>query len=440
MTTRPTKARDLLWRTLALCAGARWRSLEALQVPVGSSRALRDLVRRIQTRARRRWGHPSLCEPEAMESDVGDGSIALQVELAFHHLQLAEQRLLLRDEDAGRQHCRGFLNGLLAAAFDVLGERFDRVEQDLILASLQHLPKRLAAQQELRHTIQSGDFPDRLIFVLGMHRSGTSALSGLLCQAGFDPPADLMPPHHNNPLGYWESLGLCRLNDAFFSQQKAAWNHPEFLRIGWENDTHTESWRRSVLAHLQAVFAGAKNAVIKDPRFCILLEGISPWLESGWIAPCMLLAIRDPLEVARSLEAAEHVPLEQGVQLWLHYVFGAESISRGHPRLAIHYRDLLRDPEECLERCRQLIGSQGSTADPSAGLAFVTPDLYQQRRSEWANPIRLDSRTSASTLDLAMAVFSLLQEPDLNRAETLAGLDNLLAHWQLLPETTGISA
>lgn len=440
MTTRPTKARDLLWRTLAQCAGARWRSLDSLQVPGGSSRSLRDLVRRIQARARQRWAHRPLPEPEAMETEARDGSIALQVELAFHHLQLAEQRLLLGDEDAGRLHCRGFLNGLLAAAFEVLGERFDRVEQELILASLQHLPKRLAAQQELRQAIQSGEFPDRLIFVLGMHRSGTSALSGLLCQAGFDPPADLMPPHRNNPLGYWESLGLCRLNDAFFNQQQASWNHPESLHIGWEDNTQTEIWRRSMLTHLQTVFAGAKHAVIKDPRFCILLEGISPWLESGWMAPCMLLALRDPLEVARSLEAAENVPLEQGVQLWLHYVFGAESISRGHPRLVINYQDLLRNPEECLDRCRQLIGSQGTTSDPSAGIAFVTPELYLQRRSEWANTIRLDSRTSASTLDLAMAVFTLLQKPDLNQPEILAQLDSLLAHWQLLPETTSGAA
>ena len=52
-----------------------------------------------------------------------------------------------------------------------------------------------------------------LLFVLGMHRSGTSALTGALAKSGATPGAHLMPPTTDNPEGYWECAPVARLND-----------------------------------------------------------------------------------------------------------------------------------------------------------------------------------------------------------------------------------
>ena len=45
--------------------------------------------------------------------------------------------------------------------------------------------------------------PRRVVVVLGMHRSGTSAVTRLLTLAGATPPRELMPANPDNPQGYW---------------------------------------------------------------------------------------------------------------------------------------------------------------------------------------------------------------------------------------------
>ena len=48
----------------------------------------------------------------------------------------------------------------------------------------------------------------RVLLVLGMHRSGTSALAGLLCQQGFQAPQNHDGGDAHNPTGYWEPLQI----------------------------------------------------------------------------------------------------------------------------------------------------------------------------------------------------------------------------------------
>ncbi|MGH6682236.1 MAG: hypothetical protein ACREDL_25615, partial [Bradyrhizobium sp.] len=51
------------------------------------------------------------------------------------------------------------------------------------------------------------------IFVLGMHRSGTSSLAGTLVQLGGNAPRHLLSPQPNNERGFWESEVIVALND-----------------------------------------------------------------------------------------------------------------------------------------------------------------------------------------------------------------------------------
>src|ERR1700693_2046654 len=63
------------------------------------------------------------------------------------------------------------------------------------------------------------------VYVLGMHRSGTSATTRVLnlmglpvCQGG-----DLVQQVKGNPKGHWESATLVRFNDAILRSWGAAW-------------------------------------------------------------------------------------------------------------------------------------------------------------------------------------------------------------------------
>ena len=52
--------------------------------------------------------------------------------------------------------------------------------------------------------------PRRVILVLGMHRSGTSALTTALGHLGAVLPRDPMPASADNPGGYQESRAIAR--------------------------------------------------------------------------------------------------------------------------------------------------------------------------------------------------------------------------------------
>ena len=68
------------------------------------------------------------------------------------------------------------------------------------------------------------------ILVLGMHRSGTSAVTRIINLLGADLPGNLMSPKDENPEGYWESQELMRLHDQILSLGEHA-SQQDQLRI-----------------------------------------------------------------------------------------------------------------------------------------------------------------------------------------------------------------
>jgi hypothetical protein len=73
----------------------------------------------------------------------------------------------------------------------------------------------------------SGDKPSTgrsVVLVLGMHRSGTSALSRMLSLLGCDLPKTLMPESPDNARGYWESWPVTHLNDAVLASGGSRWD------------------------------------------------------------------------------------------------------------------------------------------------------------------------------------------------------------------------
>lgn len=128
MTRTPSAARDLLWRALVRCAGARWQALARLSPPRrsprgGASERIGSLVRLIQSTALQRLTGSAATPAGAGEPDAAVE--ALEVALAFQHLQLAEQRLLLGQPEDAAEHAQRFVRALLAAAVATLGQGFN---------------------------------------------------------------------------------------------------------------------------------------------------------------------------------------------------------------------------------------------------------------------------------------------------------------------------
>src|SRR3546814_6124771 len=75
-------------------------------------------------------------------------------------------------------------------------------------------------------------------------------------------------------------------------------------------------------------FDGVPLWGVKDPRLCRLLPLWLPLLEERGIRPAVVHMVRQPLEIARSLERRDDLPRGQALLLWLRHQI--EAIRGGH--------------------------------------------------------------------------------------------------------------
>jgi hypothetical protein len=152
--------------------------------------------------------------------------------------------------------------------------------------------------------------PGMPIVVLGMHRSGTSAVTGMLEEQGIDlgPVRRKSNPHQ--PRGNRENPKVFKLDERVLSYNGGAWHAPPSGRIKF---TRKQLGRRNrVLAQYEsAPFA------IKDPRMLLLLGFWRDLLEQP------IGVIRNPVSVMKSLRArggpAAELSDEEHLELWKAY-------------------------------------------------------------------------------------------------------------------------
>ena len=215
------------------------------------------------------------------------------------------------------------------------------------------------------------------IVVLGMHRSGTSAVTRAINLLGAEAPgeSELLVATPANPTGYWESSALTALNDEVLHSLGASWSGPPNFPEGWHRDPRLDSLRQSARSRFQQIFHG-RSWVWKDPRTCITLPF---WLDCLGVRPVIVLALRNPLEVWRSLERRDGFSKLFSLALWERYARQAVFNAVGYPTVVTRYADLLHRPEEWSRQMHSCLRSWGvlesEAADEAGVLASLRRDL-----------------------------------------------------------------
>jgi hypothetical protein len=218
----------------------------------------------------------------------------------------------------------------------------------------------------------------KAILVVGMHRSGTSALAGVLVHLGAAAPRTLLPPAVDNPLGFWESAPFCQFNDRLLRAGHSEWDlWSPFV----SDDIPSEvlaSFEREFGTLFEQEFGDTGLFLIKDPRMCKLMPF---WLHSLRVREIdigVVLALRYPFEVAQSLARRDGITAEHALLQWLRHVLESEKMTRDTTRTIVQYDELLADWRAVASR----IGSQLDIDWPSWGAdtasaidAFVQPAM-----------------------------------------------------------------
>lgn len=225
---------------------------------------------------------------------------------------------------------------------------------------------------------ESSENSNRCLIVLGMHRSGTSAVAGVLSMLGADAGSSLMPAREDNPKGFWEHADIVAVHEKLLAHLGSDWNDVRRLPDGWWQRADVSPYRDDLRAIVQRDFSRSALWILKDPRMCRLLPLWLEILRDVGARPHFVISLREPGEVARSLERRDGILAAEAQLLWLEHLLDAERWSRSYPRVTLTYDELLADWRAAALRLGQVLSLPIRIDDPRAVArieSFLEPSL-----------------------------------------------------------------
>lgn len=203
------------------------------------------------------------------------------------------------------------------------------------------------------------------ILTLGMHRSGTSAVTRMihLMGAWIGTAEDCMPAHpQDNPEGYWERRAIISAHNQILHRlTPTAPSNEVWLRIANftpESLSILSAENLNPLREELALLDTHSPWVLKDPRLCLLL----PLWQQLLNRPVYVLINRHPLEIALSLNRRvnQPLPIEFGLSLWEKYTLCLLQALHGKTVLVVSHARLLAEPWQQSQRLYAFFRTQGS--------------------------------------------------------------------------------
>jgi glycosyltransferase involved in cell wall biosynthesis len=317
---------------------------------------------------------------------------------AGFHLARAKAYRLLDDPRAAETEFRA------ALSWDA-----DLAEASSGLAALRSRGTDTAGRDSPSQAMNSASSPVRqAIMVLGMHRSGTSALAGVLCGLGAAAPKKtLMGPHPCNQKGLFEALGLAQAHDEFLAAAGSCWHDWRKFDSQWAQSQAAAQHSANIKTVLIDEFGDEPMIVLKDPRICRFVPYTLSLLAELNMSPVAVLPIRNPLEVALSLQRRDNFAVTKSMMLWLRHVLDAEYLSRSLPRYFLPYEGLLQNWRHHVDRISKQTDIAWPDRSDRSGVEidqFLTTELYHERAT-WD-----ETKDHREVLELARRTYRILMD------------------------------
>jgi len=231
-----------------------------------------------------------------------------------------------------------------------------------------------------------------IVLVLGMHRSGTSALARTLALAGGALPRTLFEPvAGDNDLGYWESRPLIEYHEALFARIGTSMLAGDPIDPTWFVSRDAARAEADLLAIVRAewrdgVFTSRAPWIVKEPRIARLMPLWRRVLARTGRRVAVVHMLREPQEVAASLLrrpelAAAGFTAAAAERSWLEHVLLAERHTRDLPRAFASIDLLMGDWRTVVARVAALLPARSIEVERGAPEieAFLRPGLRHHR-------------------------------------------------------------
>jgi hypothetical protein len=221
-----------------------------------------------------------------------------------------------------------------------------------------------------------------------MHRAGTSLTTALLRGMGITLGKDLIPGRDENPLGFFECASLVeaikKLEDRIGRRPFRPAGLLDFPE-GWTEQPYTKETQAVLTERLDREIeqAGDRPFGFKDPRTARFLPLWRKIFEDLDLRPRYVLALRDPVAVARSnIDRTKHSPAEAYL-LWTWHYVDAVRHTNGRIDCVLEYERWFSEPQAQAEMAVECLNLQ-NWYDPAA-FQKASQDLVQSSLSHWSS-------------------------------------------------------
>lgn len=246
-----------------------------------------------------------------------------------------------------------------------------------------------------------------LVIVLGMHRSGTSAVTRGLHVAGIELGNDLLPAvADDNAAGYWEDREINAVNIACLERLGMEWDDLASIPASAFAQGPLKALADEATELLRGKLSQHPAFGLKDPRMCRLLGFWKPIFARLPAQTKYVICIRNPLSVADSLERRGTTARDKAYLLWLRHVLPTLEDTAGLTRVVIDYDQLIDQPEQ---QIRRVVATLGLAADLEPKRlhdycnSFLSPGLRHSRHA-------LDALPRSSVPDEVTSLYRLALE------------------------------
>jgi hypothetical protein len=278
--------------------------------------------------------------------------------------------------------------------------------------------------------------PGRLILVVGVGRSGTSLLTGILGRLGVRIPQPEVQADETNPRGFGEPRWVVEFHRRLLRELRvtvndarpAAWD----LTAGVADAPELREW-------LARQLDGADAVAIKDPRTVWFLPLWSRAAHAIGVEPHFVTMLRHPAEIVRSAQKAYGAWQTDAGRTagCLNVMLETERLTRGASRAFVAYADLMADWHAQVRRLgARLEVPMLADALRSARVDEIVDPSLHRNRARWEGLDVPDPLRS-----LAEKVWAQVQQlVDSDSAELRAALDASRAEYRrMYAEAEGIA-
>lgn len=219
------------------------------------------------------------------------------------------------------------------------------------------------------------------MMVVGMHRSGTSAVGEVLTKLGLDVGRGTEYERETgNARGLYEWRETVEFNDEWLGRYDSAWWAPP--RLG------TNDWREIDLRQLAAsrrqlpYFTGEiSNWFVKDPRISLL---IPLWDRLLLHRSPAVVVVRSPAATAASIRLRSSMHTARSLALGAEHYRAIYAALADRPAIVVNYEDMVADPVPTIEALAEFAAANGFEVTDDVAAVTDSVDAKLKRNKDRA--------------------------------------------------------